>query len=253
MRADEALVEVHAAFLRFSGHQGVHLLAGCGVQVIDDVVVRVGAAAFLIEAEVDDVLAGLVLELDGDQLVAGIHVVRSLALGHSGVHERAVVRVVLDLAFPGGGILPVLQGDLIVRSQYAQGLAGFRAVREDHEQLHLGARLADDVDVLLIVCLVGGLVLPALLHDALPLVAAGGVDVHLVDHGAGLVLDAQAQGLISLFGLRGRFGLGGGRLGSCRSFRGHGCGSLRGSGRFTGRRAAGDGREGHQQRKCEGK
>ena len=243
--AEEALEEVHTAFLGLAGHEGRHLFTGSGVEVVDHVVVGVGIAAFLIEAEVHDVLAGLVLQLDGEELVSGIDVVGSLAYGYRSIHGRLVLGLVLQHHLPGGRIDAVLHGDLGVHLQLSKVLLGLGAVREDHQQLLGRAGFPDDVDVLLIVGLVRVLILPAGGHHAVAFVAARGVDVHLVDGDAGLILDVQTQGYIGrlrrfrLFG-----GLGGLFGGLLRSRR---LGSDGGWG-FSGLgRSAGDDPQDHQQ------
>ena len=245
MGPDEALVQVHAALLGLAGHEGRHLLTGHGVEIADDVVVGVGIAALLEEAEVHDVLAGLVLQLHGDELIAGVEVVSSLAQGHGGIHVRLILGIVLQLHLPGSGVCATLHGDLGVHLQLSKVLLGLGAVRKDHQQLLSRAGFPDDVDVLLVVGLVGVLVLPAGGHHAVALFTADGIDVHLVDGDAGLILDVQTQGYIGrlrrfrLFG-----GLGGLFGGLLRSRR---LGSDGGWG-FSGLgRSAGDDPQDHQQ------
>ena len=247
MRTDKALVQIHAAVLCFAGHEGRHLLAVLCVEIVDQVVVCVRVAALFKEAAVHDVLAGLILNLNGEQLISGIHIIGSLADGNQCVHCRLILGVVLQLDLPAVRVDAVLHGDFVVHLELAQLLLRLGAVREDDCKLHLRARFTDDIDVFLIIVAVSVLVRPAWRNDAVALFTADGIDVYLVDGHACLVLEIQSESRIC--GLRfldcRRFGSRFSHLCLGRSRR------LR-CDRFCRDRRTCDGAERHQQRESEG-
>ena len=209
MRTEEALEEIHAAFLGLAGHQRVHLGAVRSIQVVDHVVVGFRIAAFFIEPEAGDVLAGLVLELNGDQLIARIEVVVRLAARNEKVHSRpigfVVVRLMLEIF-----CIRALEGELVVHRKRAdllrrnsqEGVIGKLDV-----DLHRNARFTDDVDVLFVVLAVDFLVLPVFRNHAVAhILGACRIDKECIDRVAGLVLDVQRNALIGACGCIRRFG-----------------------------------------------
>ena len=201
MRTDKAVKQILAAFFRFAGHPGIHLDAVIAVEVVDEVVVGLGIAAFFIEVELIDVLGGLVLQLDRNQFITRIAVVGGLAGGNDFVHLRNVFGIIVGFLFPLRDIGALLHGQLVIHFQRLRERPGrVAAVFEDNIDFHRGIRFTDDVDVLLVVLFINILVFPAGFDNAVALVFRTLlIDIDFVDGYAGLVLDIESKRSVSDF------------------------------------------------------